>query len=89
MDTHPESFSKQRSGTWDKRDMDWLDLARHGTFSLVERYAINRKLKRIDLKFSKDRILDILINGDDPYTDLLRSREEARLSGNPLKKMRP
>jgi hypothetical protein len=89
MDTHPECFSKQRVGTWEKREMNWLDIAKNGTFHMVERCAINRKLKRIDLKYSRDRILDILMNGDDPYTDFLRSREEARNNGNPLKKMKP
>jgi hypothetical protein len=42
-----------------------MELAEHGTFGSFERWAVNRKLKALNIKASRDRILDLLINSGD------------------------
>lgn len=65
MDSHPDEFTKQRIGVWGSRDLQWMELAEHGTFGSFERWAVNRKLKALNIKASRDRILDLLINSGD------------------------
>lgn len=61
MDTNPECFTPLRAGTWEGPDLTWLDIARHGVFSPLERWAINRKMHQLDLVASRERILETLM----------------------------
>jgi len=64
MDTHPEMFSTSRNGVWDSHEMTWMQVAMHGTYRPHERWAIDRKLHRLALKYSRERILDVLLDTD-------------------------
>lgn len=65
MDSYPEEFAKHRPGIWSSKEMLWMELAEHGVFGVFERWAINRKLKVLNIKACRDRVLDLLINNGD------------------------
>ena len=64
MDTHPEMFTSNRVGLWGAGEMVWLELAMNGTYRRYERWAIERKLHRLELKHSRERILAVLMDAD-------------------------
>jgi len=61
MDTHPELFSKHRDGLWDAKETAWLGLASFGAYRFFERWAIERKRRRLDLRYTRERILVLLM----------------------------
>jgi hypothetical protein len=64
IDTHPELFSKHRDGMWDRKESAWLGLASFGAYTFCERWAIGRKCRRLDLRYTRERILSLLLGGD-------------------------
>lgn len=61
MDINQEAFNKYRSGVWSSTDRAWLDLALTGTFSPFENLVIKRKLRKLNLRFTQERILSVLM----------------------------
>lgn len=61
MDINQEAFNKYRSGIWASADRAWLDLALTGTFNFLESWAVKRKIQKLNLRFTRERILSVLM----------------------------
>lgn len=69
MELYPEEFTHLRAGMWDKKQMAWMDIVRHGVFPLIDLIIVRRRAKQVDIDETRKRILDLLVNGntyDDP-----------------------
>lgn len=61
MDTHPEDFYADNSYLGVIHSRPWLDLVKGGSFTLVERVIINKKLKQLKRDMTKNRIITLLV----------------------------
>jgi hypothetical protein len=61
MDTHPEDFYSDNSYLGVIHSRPWLDLVKSGSFTLVERVIINKKLKQLRRDMTKNRIITLLV----------------------------
>jgi len=61
MDTHAEDFMMPHSPFTLGGLKPWLELAKGGSFNLVERIIIRRKLKKVARQATKNRIIELLV----------------------------
>lgn len=65
MNTHSEDFYSDNSFHGVIHSRPWLDLVKNGSFSLVERIVINKKLKQLKREMTKNRIITLLVKQPD------------------------
>lgn len=63
IDLYPTRFRDSRE-VWNADELCWHVVARNGVFSLIERLAINIKLRRLDIIHSRNRILEAMVNSN-------------------------
>ena len=61
MDTHAEDFMAPPSPFMLGGSKPWLELAKTGSFNLVERVLIRTKLKKVARQGTKNRIIELLV----------------------------
>lgn len=66
MEMEPELFAKAR-GTYNRNQLQWIDIAVYGTFPVLDRTIIDRRIARIQRNRTKNDVLNLLVNGVDEH----------------------